>query len=131
MGNFTNCTYLSYKSSILFFDLDMMSPHGYTKDMKYELRSTKQYDKWFAGIKDRQARNRILRRIDSMVIGSFGDQKTICANLYELRMFFGPGFRVYYTIQGNEIIFLLAGGDKSSQQKDIAKAKELLKQLEV
>ena len=99
--------------------------------MRYELRSTKQYDKWLAGIKDRQARNRILRRIDSMAIGSFGDHKTINANFFELRMFFGPGFRVYYTIQGYEIIFLLAGGDKSSQEKDIAKAKELLKQLEV
>ncbi|MCD6250200.1 MAG: type II toxin-antitoxin system RelE/ParE family toxin, partial [candidate division Zixibacteria bacterium] len=99
--------------------------------MKYELRSTKQYDKWLAGIKDRQARNRILRRIDSMVIGSFGDHKTISANLFELRMFFSPGFRVYYTIQGREIIFLLAGGDKSSQKKDIAKARELLQQLEI
>ena len=99
--------------------------------MRYELRSTKQYDKWLAGIKDRQARNRILRRIDSMTIGSFGDHKTISTNLFELRMFFGPGFRVYYTIQGREIIFLLAGGDKSSQQKDIPKAIKLLKQLEV
>lgn len=98
--------------------------------MKYELRSTTQYDKWFAGIKDRQARNKILRRIDSMTIGSFGDHKTISVNLFELRMFFGPGFRVYYTIQGREIIFLLAGGDKSSQKKNITKAKELLKQLE-
>ncbi len=99
--------------------------------MKYELRSTKQYAKWLTGIKDRQARNRILRRIDSMVIGSFGDHKTISTNLFELRMFFGPGFRVYYTIQGRDIIFLLAGGDKSSQKKDVAKARKFLKQLEV
>ena len=99
--------------------------------MIYGLRSTKQFDKWLAGIKDRQARNRILRRIDSMVIGSFGDHKTISSNLFELRMFFGPGFRVYYTIKGREIIFLIAGGDKSSQKKDISKARELLKQLEV
>ncbi|MDU9049537.1 MAG: type II toxin-antitoxin system RelE/ParE family toxin [Candidatus Electrothrix sp. Rat3] len=98
--------------------------------MEYELRSTKQFDKWFAKLKDRQAKNRIARRIDSMVIGSFGDHKTITANLFELRMFFGPGFRVYFTIQGREVIFLLAGGDKSTQKKDIAKAKELQKQLE-
>jgi putative addiction module killer protein len=65
-----------------------------------------------------------------MIIGSFGDHKIISANLFELRMFFGPGFRVYFTIQGRKIIFLLAGGDKSTQKKDIAKAKELQKQLE-
>jgi putative addiction module killer protein len=107
------------------FVLDSLPPTGYTKSMKYELRSTTQYDKWFAGIKDRQARNKILRRIDSMTIGSFGDHKTISVNLFELRMFFGPGFRVYYTIQGHEIIFLLGGGDKSSQKKYITKAKVL------
>ncbi len=98
--------------------------------MHYELQSTKQYNKWFSGIKDRQVRNRILRRIDSMTIGFFGDHKTISANLFELRMFFGSGFRVYYTIQGREIIVLLAGGDKSTQKNDIAKATKLLKQLE-
>lgn len=98
--------------------------------MEYELRSTKQFDKWFSGLKDRQAKNRIARRIDSMMIGSFGDHKTISADLFELRMFFGPGFRVYFTIRGREIIFLLAGGDKSTQKKDIAKAKELQKLLE-
>jgi len=57
--------------------------------------------------------------------------KQSAEHLFELRMFFGPGFRVYYTIQGREIIFLLAGGDKSSQKKDITKARELLKQLEI
>ena len=98
--------------------------------MEYELRSTKQYDKWITGIKDNMTRFRILNRIDAMTEGSFGDHKTITANLFELRMFFGPGYRVYYTIQGKEIIFLLAGGDKSTQKKDIAKVKELQKQLE-
>ena len=122
--------FFRFKHFISYY-LDIVSSARYTKGMKYELRSTKQYDKWLAGIKDRQARNRILRRIDSMVIGSFGDHKTISANLFELRMFFSPGFRVYYTIQRREIIFLLAGGDKSSQKKDIAKARELLQQLEI
>jgi len=98
--------------------------------MKYALRSTKQYDKWLAGIKDRRTHARIVRRVDKLTIGAFGDCKPIGINLSELRMFFGPGFRVYYTIRGREIIFLLAGGDKSTQKKDIAKAKELLKQLE-
>ena len=98
--------------------------------MQYKLRNTKQYRKWINGIKDKMTRFRILNRIDAMTEGSFGDHKAISANLCELRMFFGPGYRVYYTIQGREIIFLLAGGDKSTQKRDIAKAKELLKQLE-
>ncbi len=98
--------------------------------MRYELRSTKQYDKWLSGIKDRRTHARIVRRVDKLTIGSFGDCKTISSNLFELRMFFGPGYRVYYTIRGREIIFLLTGGDKASQSKDIKKATNLLKQLE-
>jgi putative addiction module killer protein len=107
-----------------------MFPHGYSKDMKYELRSTEYFDKWLAKIKDRQMHTRILRRIDKLVIGAFGDCKTIQSNLFELRMFFGSGYRVYYTIRNREIIILLAGGDKSSQPKDIEKAIEILKSLE-
>lgn len=71
-----------------------------------------------------------LRRIDSMRIGSFGDHKPIQANLFELRLFFGPGYRVYYTVKNERIIFLLAGGDKSTQPKDIEKALALLQTLE-
>lgn len=98
--------------------------------MKYELQSTEHFDKWLARVKDRQTRARIVRRVDSMVIGSFGDCKTINANLFELRLFFGPGYRVYYTIKKERIIFLLAGGDKSTQPKDIEKALDLLQSLE-
>ena len=98
--------------------------------MRYELRSTIHFDKWLAKIKDRQTHARITRRIDKLSIGSFGDCKTINANLSELRIFFGPGYRVYYTIREREIILLLAGGDKSTQSKDIEKAIELLKSLE-
>ena len=98
--------------------------------MFYELRSTKHFDRWLARIKDRQVRARIIRRIDAMEIGSFGDHKTISANLFELRLFFGSGYRVYYTIQERKIIILLAGGDKSTQPKDIVKATDLLHQLE-
>jgi len=98
--------------------------------MRYELRSTAYFDKWLAKIKDRKTHARIVRRIDKLTIGSFGDCKTISNNLFELRMFFGPGYRAYYTIRGREIIFLLAGGDKSSQAKDIDKAANLLKHLE-
>ncbi|MHB8810698.1 MAG: type II toxin-antitoxin system RelE/ParE family toxin [Desulfobulbaceae bacterium] len=98
--------------------------------MRYELRSTQHFDKWLAKIKDHEAHARIIRRIDKLTIGAFGDCKAINTNLFELRMFFGPGYRVYYTIRGREIIFLLAGGDKSTQSRDIEKAASLLKLLE-
>ncbi|MBM9538157.1 type II toxin-antitoxin system RelE/ParE family toxin [Desulfobulbus alkaliphilus] len=95
--------------------------------MQYELRSTEYFDKWLASIKNRQTLSRILRRVDKLVIGSFGDCKAVAANLFELRLFFGPGYRVYYTVKGRAIIILLAGGDKSTQSRDIKKARELLK----
>ena len=102
-----------------------MYSHGYSSTMKYELRSTRQYDKWFNGIKDKMSRFRILNRVDAMTEGSFGDHKALSTNLFELRMFFGPGYRVYYTIRDREIVLLLAGGDKSTQKRDIVRAKEL------
>lgn len=98
--------------------------------MRYELRSTEAFDRWLARIKDRETRARIVRRIDKLTIGAFGDCKAIDAGLFELRMFFGPGYRVYYTIKGKEIIFLLAGGDKSTQARDIEKAAALMNRLE-
>lgn len=98
--------------------------------MKYEPRSTEYFDKWIDKIKDRLTHARILRRLDKLIIGAFGDCKAISTNLFELRMFFGPGYRVYYTIQGKEIILLLPGGDKSTQDKDIEKATNLSKELE-
>ncbi len=98
--------------------------------MQYELQSTEHFNKWLAKVKDRQVRGRIVRRIDAMIIGAFGDCKTIDANLFELRLFFGPGYRLYYTIKKERIIFLLAGGDKSTQTKDIEKALSLLQVLE-
>ena len=110
--------------------LDIVFPIGYNDVIKYELRSTEHFDRWLARIKDRQTLARIVRRLDKLVIGAFGDCKAIGANLFELRMFFGAGYRVYYTIQGREIIFLLAGGDKSTQPTDIEKATTLLKSLE-
>ncbi len=64
------------------------------------------------------------------VMVSFGDHKQVFADLFELRFFFGPGYRIYYTIQNNEVVFLVAGGDKSSQDKDIKRAIKLLSTLE-
>lgn len=98
--------------------------------IQYELRGTEAFDRWLARIKDRETKARIVRRLDKLIIGAFGDCKAISAGLFELRMFFGPGYRVYYTIREKESIFLLAGGDKSTQATDIEKAAALMQQLE-
>ena len=102
----------------------------YTCSMKYKLRSTKQYDKWFSKLKESTVKIRILARLNRVETGNFGDFKQINPSLFELRFFFGTGLRIYYTIQNYRVVFLLAGGDKSSQEKDIEKVAGLLKELE-
>ncbi len=96
---------------------------------KFKIKKTNYYVKWFEKIKDIKIKSIILRRIDRLEKGNFGDFKNIDKNLNELRFFIGAGYRIYYTIKGDEIILLLNGGDKSSQSKDIKKAKEILKEL--
>ena len=98
--------------------------------MKYKLRSTNQYDKWFSKLKESTAKIRVLARLNRVENGNFGDFKQISPNLFELRFFFGASLRIYYTIQNSTVVFLLAVGDKSSQEKDIEKVAELLKELE-
>jgi putative addiction module killer protein len=98
--------------------------------MKYELRSTEQYDKWFAKLKDQAVRLKILARLARAENGNFGDFRQLDENLFELRFFFGGGLRVYYTIRGCAVVLLLAGGDKATQARDIDKAARLLHELE-
>nr|MBF0222872.1 type II toxin-antitoxin system RelE/ParE family toxin [Desulfobulbaceae bacterium] len=98
--------------------------------MKYELRSTNIYNKWFAKLKDVSIKVKVLARLNRIENGNFGDFKKIGPDLFELRFFFGSGLRIYYTIQDGRVVFLLAGGDKSTQAKDIEKAAQLLYQME-
>ncbi len=96
-----------------------------------EVRTTEVFDKWFASLKDRKAKARIQARIDIVEIGNFGDVSPVGEGVSELRIFYGPGYRVYFVKQNSVVVILLSGGDKSSQQTDIVKAKEIAKQLEV
>ncbi len=98
--------------------------------MKYELRSTQNFSTWFAELKDSAVKRKILARLARVENGNFGDCKQIAINIFELHFFFGSGFRIYYTIQGDKVVLLLTGGDKSSQSKDIEKAKNILNYLE-
>lgn len=89
------------------------------------IRETAIYKKWFEKLKDTVTKARILVRLRRMALGNFGEHKDLGDGVSELKFHFGPGYRIYYTERDGEIIILLAGGDKSSQPKDIAKAKEL------
>lgn len=77
---------------------------------------------WMAGLADRQARARIAVRISRMAAGNFGDCKPISSGVWELRIDYGPGYRVYYARAGEELVVLLVGGDKRKQQSDIETA---------
>ncbi len=82
---------------------------------------------WLESIKDATIKRRIRLRIDRMIDGNLGDTKNLGDNLYELRLFFGSGYRIYYTIENDVLVILLSGGDKSTQAEDIKKAKLYLK----
>jgi putative addiction module killer protein len=82
-----------------------------------------------AKLKDKTVKNQLLSRLARVENGNFGDTKTLAADLFELRCFFGGGIRVYYTIRYQQVVLLLAGGDKGSQDRDIEKAKAILETL--
>lgn len=90
-----------------------------------EVLTTEDFDKWLRKLKDRTGRLRIVERIDRLANGSPGDVRPVGQGISELRLTYGPGYRVYYLQDGDLLILLLIGGDKSSQQNDIEKAQEL------
>lgn len=90
-----------------------------------EVFTTDDFDRWLRKLRDRQGRMRILSRIDRLANGNPGDVKPVGLGILELRLTYGPGYRVYYTQRGNRVVLLLCGGDKSSQQSDITKAQQL------
>jgi putative addiction module killer protein len=94
-----------------------------------EIRETPAYAAWFRSLRDRVAKARIDIRIRRLSLGNPGDVRPIGEGVSELRIHHGPGYRIYFTSQGNTIVVLLVGGDKSSQNKDIQQAKYLARNL--
>ena len=94
-----------------------------------EIRQTEVYANWFTRLRDRQAQARINARIRRLSLGNPGDVKPVGEGVSELRLDFGPGYRIYYVQRGSLLIILLAGGDKSSQRRDIQTALALARQL--
>jgi putative addiction module killer protein len=94
-----------------------------------EIRQTERFARWHARLKDRVARLAIARRIDRLAAGHFGDVRSVGGGVRELRLHIGPGYRVYFIEQAGQIIILLCGGDKRSQDRDIEAAKAMAQEL--
>ncbi|MDR2964774.1 MAG: type II toxin-antitoxin system RelE/ParE family toxin [Treponema sp.] len=92
-----------------------------------DIRRAEPYTKWFRKLKDSRAKAKIYARIERLAEGNPGDVEPIGEGCSEMRIHYGPGYRVYYKDTGREIIILLCGGDKSTQQQDIEKAKYIAK----
>jgi putative addiction module killer protein len=94
-----------------------------------EIRQTEAYARWFKRLRDRQVRGRINMRIRRLSLGNPGDVKPVGEGVSELRINYGPGYRVYFVQRGQTLIILLAGGDKQTQDRDIQTALKLAKEL--
>ena len=94
-----------------------------------EIRQTQTYSDWFNSLRDRLAKARIDIRIRRLSLGNAGDVKPVGESVSELRVNYGPGYRIYFVRQRDVYVILLAGGDKSSQAQDISKAKALMRHL--
>ena len=94
-----------------------------------EIRQTDVYANWFKRLRDRQAKARILAHIRRLSLGNPGDSAPVGEGVSEMRIDYGPGYRVYYKKRGKTVAVLLAGGDKRTQKRDIERAKELARGL--
>jgi putative addiction module killer protein len=97
--------------------------------MHVEVRQTDIFAAWFEDLRDREARARITVRIRRLSLGNPGDVKPVGKGVSEMRIDYGPGYRVYLTRRGNALVILLCGGDKRTQERDIARAQELAEEL--
>jgi len=93
-----------------------------------EIRESATFSFWLRSLRDSQARARIAARVRRLAFGAFGDVQPVGEGISELRMHFGPGYRVYFVQRGQILIVLLCGGDKSTQDRDIAAAKKMAKE---
>lgn len=97
----------------------------------FTVRQTQEFQDWLDGLRDIKAQLRIVARLRLAEAGNLGDWKPIGNELSEMRVAFGPGYRLYFTKRQNILIVMLAGGDKSTQARDIKRAQKILQQLEL
>lgn len=96
----------------------------------YSVIETEEFSEWLGNLKDKTTRTRLQVRLRKATMGNLGDVKPVGADVYEMREFFGPGWRMYYVKQGTAIILMLGGGDKSTQDRDIERAKAMALELQ-
>lgn len=107
----------------------MVSPAFALKLYRNE-KGVEPFTKWLNALRDVAGRQRIYARVGRLEAGNFGDCKSVGGGVWELRLFFGPGYRVYFAKEGTEVILLLCGGDKKTQKHDIAEAKTYWKEYQ-
>jgi putative addiction module killer protein len=93
------------------------------------LVATPEFEQWLGNLRDAKGKARILSRLDSAALGNFGDCQSVCDGVSEMRIHFGPGYRVYFTRRGATVYVLLIGGDKSTQKRDIRRAQKMAREL--
>lgn len=97
----------------------------------FTVRQTQEFQDWLDGLKDIKAQLRIVTRLRLAEAGNLGDWKSVGGEVSEMRVAFGPGYRLYFTKRQNILIVMLAGGDKSTQARDIKRAQKLLQHMEL
>jgi putative addiction module killer protein len=95
----------------------------------YKIELSEEFESWLDGISDSKTQKVIVKRIRTMSLGSLGRIKSLDNGLFEAKIDYGPGFRIYFVNRGQRIIILLCGGDKSTQQSDIKKARNMVKEI--
>jgi len=106
-----------------------MKPIPHTKNKEYKVDETEGFKNWRENLQDLKAKLKIQARIDRAISGNFGDWRTEAGEVRAMRIDYGPGYRLYYVIRDRELVFLLCGGDKSTQTADINKAVKLAREV--
>lgn len=106
------------------------SAHVLYEGHAYRLAETTQFARWFGSLRDIRAVAKIADRLMRASNGNFGDHKSLKGGVFEMRIDYGPGYRVYFFRRGKELVILLCGGDKRSQDDDVARAKRLKEEIE-
>lgn len=103
-------------------------PQGYNKPM-YQITETEEFSQWLRGLKDAGTRLRLIKRLRRASLGNLGDVRSVGDGIFEMREFFGPGWRMYYLQKDRMLVLMLGGGEKSTQSRDIRRVKVLAREI--